>query len=141
MMASHGTRRKAVGPALPRQRTAEQVVLALLVADEPCEGVVRLAARAAEDQDLPLHLALLADGETTVAHSMVEMDHALTVARAASPDLQVTVSGPFGAEHAGDLEELGAARTRLVVCSRGARARIDADPDLAWLARTRLTVV
>ena len=140
-MASHGTRRKAAGLALPRQRTAEQIVLALLVADEPCEGVVRLAARAAEGQDLPLHLALLADADTTVAHSMVEMDHALTVARSSSPELQVQVSGPFGDEHAGELKELGEARLRLVVCSREAMARIDADPALAWLVRTRLTVV
>jgi hypothetical protein len=140
-MASHGTRRRAAGLPLPRQRTAEQLVLALFVADEPCDTVVRLAAQAAERQDLPLHLALLPAAGTTVAHGMAEMDHALTVARGAAPHLQVQVSGPFDEDEAGALEELGEARLRLVVSSREARARVETDPDLGWLTRTRMTVV
>lgn len=132
-----GTRRVTV----PRQRTTEQVVVAVLEADEPHEAVVRLAAHAAHDQDLPLHIALTAPAGTSIAHSMAVMDDALGVARTCSPGIQVSVSGPFGPDDAAILESLREGHVRLVVCSPGTRAVVATRPGLAWLSRRPVTVI
>jgi hypothetical protein len=140
-MAARGTNRTARRADVPRQRTAEQVVVGVLGAEEPHDSVVRLAARTAHEQDLPLHMALTAADGTSIAHSMAVMDDAVSVARACCPGIQLSVSGPFAADDASILESLHEGQVRLVVCSSETRDLMASRPDLAWLTERPLAVV
>jgi hypothetical protein len=126
---------------LPHQRTADQVVVAVVRPDEHWEGVVRLAAQAAHDQDVPLDIVLVGTTDASTAHNMAVMDEAVATAREASPGVEVRVAGPFGPDASSTLRTLRDVPVRFVVCTQETWDALRDVPDLAWLREQRVTVV
>jgi hypothetical protein len=126
---------------VPRQRATDQVVVAVVRPDEHWGGVVRLAARAAHEQDVPLDIALVDAVGASTAHNMAVMDEAIATARAASPGAEIRVAGPFGPDSSSTLQTLRDVLIRFVVCTQETWDALRDVPDLTWLHEQRSTIV
>lgn len=126
---------------VPRQRAANQVVVAVVRPDEHWGGVVRLAARAAHEQDVPLDIVLVDGSAASTAHHMAVMDEAIATAREASPGVEIRVAGPFGPDSSSTLQTLRDVPVRFVVCTQETWDALRDVPDLAWLREQQATVL
>ena len=123
------------------QTNPPQVVVAVVRPDEHWGGVVRLAAQAAHEQDVPLDIVLVDGSGASTAHNMAVMDEAIATAREAGPGVEIRVAGPFGPDSSSTLQTLRDVAVRFVVCSQETWDALRDVPDLTWLREQRATIL